>query len=108
MCGCTVLGLTFGDLHWEGTLRDGLLGEGDVDGVGALHHGLVGAAEHIVSFVLQHDLHCVPVALGVNNDYPNISLTSACKTMLCGVEPVGSEIVDYGIITVNVFTAKQH
>lgn len=74
--GGDALGLTFRDLHREGAVGDGLPSEGDVDVVRALHHGLIGAAEHIVTFVLQHDLYCVPATLRVNNDHSNITLSS--------------------------------
>ena len=59
-------------MHGEGAPGDLLAGEGDVDHMGPLQHGPVGAAEHAVPFVLQNDLHRVPPAVGVHDDHTHV------------------------------------
>lgn len=73
-------GFTFGDVDGEGALGDLLPGEGDVDGVGSLHHGSVGAAESAVALVFQNNLHRVPLTLRVYDDNAHVPCPGTWET----------------------------
>lgn len=51
-----------------------------IDGVGALQDGNIGAAENTVTFVLQHNLHCIPATVCIHNDDAHVSGTGSWWT----------------------------
>lgn len=63
-----ILEQTFRDADSERASGNLLPSEGHTDGVRALQDGDIGAAENTVTSVLQHNLHCVPPAVGVHDD----------------------------------------
>lgn len=63
-----ILEQTFRDADSERTSGNLLPSKGHTDGVRALQDGDIGAAEYTVTSVLQHNLHCVPPAVGVHDD----------------------------------------
>lgn len=66
-------------------LGNGDASKHDIDRVRSGLNGSVGAAEHAVAFVLHHDLHGVPIALGVLNDRRHITHTSTCYIHIEGL-----------------------
>lgn len=66
--------LTLGDVDSERALGDLLASKQDVDGVRSLHHGTIRATENGVALVLQDELHCVLLALRIDDDHADVTI----------------------------------
>lgn len=59
------------------TLGDFLAGKQNVDGVRPFLDRAICATENTVALILQDELHCVLLALRINDDHTDVTISSA-------------------------------